>query len=88
MAVSNPASGDTSVCNAIEEVQVACCPEAPHTEILERNPDAVAAEPFTPSIRQPVAPMTAKTETAIRAWLALIKETDLGTIAEVIDQGR
>ena len=69
-----------------DPVQVACCPEATHAEILERHPDAVAAEPFTPTIRQPSAPLTASEETAIRAWLALIEETDPATIAEVIGQ--
>lgn len=67
-------------------VEVACCPEATHADILERHPDAVAAEPFTPTIRQPSAPMTASDETVIRAWLALIEETDPATIAEVIGQ--
>ena len=67
-------------------MEVACCPEATHAEILERHPDAVAAEPFTPTIRQPSAPLTASEETAIRAWLALIEETDPATIAEVIGQ--
>lgn len=67
-----------------DPVEVACCPEATHTEILERHPAAVAAEPFTPTIRQPSAPLTASEETAIRAWLALIEETDPATIAEVI----
>jgi len=32
------------------------------------------------------APLTASEETAIRAWLALIEETDPATIAEVIGQ--
>jgi hypothetical protein len=67
-------------------VEVACCPEATHAEILERHPDAVAAEPFTPTIRQSSAPLTDEEETAIRAWLALIEETDPATIAEVIGQ--
>jgi hypothetical protein len=67
-------------------VEVACCPEATHAEILERHPEAVAAEPFTPTIRQTSTPLTAEEETAIRAWLALIEETDPATIAEVIDQ--
>jgi hypothetical protein len=69
-----------------DSLQVTCCPEATHAEILERHPDAVAAEPFTPSIRQPSAPLTADDETAIRTWLALIEETDTATIAEVIGQ--
>ena len=67
-------------------MEVAGCPEATHADILERNPDAVAAEPFTPTVRQPSAPMTASEETAIRAWLALIEETDPATITEVIGQ--
>ena len=66
-----------------DSVEVACCPEATHADILERHPDAVAAEPFTPTIR-PLAPMTASDETVIRAWLALIEETDPAIIAEVI----
>ena len=61
---------------------------ATHAEILERHPDAVAAEPFTPTVRQPSAPMTAEEETAIRAWLALIEETDQATIAEVLEHCR
>ena len=69
-----------------DSVEVACCPEATHTDILEQHPDAVAAEPFTPTIRQPSAPLTASEEAAIRAWLALIEETDPATIAEVIGQ--
>ena len=67
-------------------MEVACYPDATHADILERHPDAVAAEPFTPTIRQPSAPLTASEETAIRAWLALIEETDAATIAEVIGQ--
>lgn len=69
-----------------DPVEVAYCYEATHVDILERYPDAIAAEPFTPIIRQPSAPLTASEETAIRAWLALIEETDPATIAEVIDQ--
>ena len=69
-----------------DPVEVACCPEATHAEILERHPDAVAAEPFTPTIRQPLAPLTAEEETAIRAWLALIEETDPATIKQVVEQ--
>ena len=69
-----------------DPVEVTCCPEATHADILERHPDAVAAEPFVPSIRTPSAPLSASEETAIRAWLALIEETDPATIAEVIGQ--
>ena len=69
-----------------DPVEVACCTEATLADILEQHPDAVAAEPFVPTIRQPPAPLTAEDETAIRAWLALIEETDPATIAEVIGQ--
>ena len=69
-----------------DPLEVAYWPEVTHAEILERHPDAVAAEPFTPTIRQPSPPMTADQETTIRAWLALIEETDQATIAEVIGQ--
>lgn len=69
-----------------DPVEVACCPDATHAEILERHPDAIAAEPFTPNIRQPSAPMTACEKTAILEWLALIEETDPVIVAEVIGQ--
>ena len=48
-----------------------------------------AAETMTVSrcsVRHPSAHLTASEETAIRAWLALIGETDPETIAEVIGQ--
>jgi len=69
-----------------DPLEVVICPPATYAEILERHPDAVAAEPLTQTIRQPSAPLTASEETAIRAWLALIEETDPATIAEVIGQ--
>ena len=69
-----------------DPLEVACCPEATHADILERHPDAIAAEPFTPTIRQASAPLVFDEETAIQAWLALIEETDPATIAEVIGQ--
>ena len=67
-------------------VEVSFTPEATHAEVMEWHPDAVAAESFTPTIRQPMAPMTADEETAIRAWLAKIGETDPPTIAQVLAQ--
>lgn len=69
-----------------DPVEVACSPPATHAEILAWHPDAVAAEPFTPTIRQPSTPMTAEEETAVRAWLALVEETDPATITEVLSQ--
>ena len=69
-----------------DPVEVACCPEATHADILERHPDAIAAEPFAQTIRQPSARLSVEDDAAIRAWLALIEETDPATIAEVIGQ--
>lgn len=69
-----------------DPLEVACCPALPHAEILEHYPDAIAAEPIAPVIRQPLAPMTFDQETAILAWLAAIEETDQATIAEVIER--
>jgi hypothetical protein len=67
---------------------VACCPEATDAEILERHPDAVAAEPFAPTIRQPSAPMTASEEAAIRAWLEMIEEPAPAVIDDVLNRCR
>ena len=69
-----------------DAAEVACYPDATYADILERHSDAVAAEPFTPTVRQPSLPLTASEETAIRSWLALIGETDPETIVEVIGQ--
>jgi hypothetical protein len=44
----------------------------------------VPAEPFVPVIRRPSTPLSTIDETAIRAWLAKIGETDPETIAQVI----
>ena len=68
----------------LEPVEMIVSPPATHAEILERHPDAVAAEPFAPIMRQPCAPMTADEEQAIRAWLASIGENDPTTINEVL----
>ena len=68
-----------------DPLEVLCTPPATHAEILEWYPDATV-EPFTLAIRQTSASLTAEEETAIRAWLALIEETNPVTIAEVIGQ--
>lgn len=67
-----------------DTLEVGCCPDATYAEILQWHPDSIAAEPFTPTIRQPPAPLTADEETAIWAWLALIEETNPATTAAVI----
>ncbi len=69
-----------------DPLELSYYPAATHTEILERHPNAVAAEPFIAPLRRPSAPMTANEEMTIRAWLALVKETDPATIAEVMGQ--
>ena len=69
-------------------VEVSCSPPATHAEILAWRPDASTAEPFEPVPRQPTALLTAYDETAIRAWLAHIGETDLEIIAVVLNQCR
>jgi hypothetical protein len=67
-----------------DPLEVACSSKATHAEILKRHPDSVAAEPFTPTIRHPPVPMSADEASAIRAWLAMIKETDPTIIADVL----
>lgn len=67
-----------------DPAEVACSPEATHAEMMASFPDAVAAEPFAPAIRQPSAPLTANDERAIRAWLAAINETDEVIIGDVL----
>lgn len=47
-----------------DPVEVICCPEATHAEILELHPGAVAAEPFIQIDRQAHAPISASEETA------------------------
>jgi len=71
-----------------DPVEVACFPGATHAEIMERHPDAIAAEPFTPHTRRPASPLSAEDEAAIRAWLAAIDETDPESIADVIERCR
>ena len=69
-----------------DPLKVASFPTATRANILERYPAAVAVEPFTLVTRQALAPLTANEEIAIRAWLALIEETDPLVIAELIEQ--
>lgn len=66
-----------------EPVEVSCTPAATHAEILAEYPDAIA-EPFTPAARKPSAPLTAKEDAAILAWLAHIDETTPEGIDDVL----
>jgi hypothetical protein len=47
-----------------DPVEVSCTPAATHAEILERHPDAIAAEPVIPTTRQSLAPMSSDEEAA------------------------
>jgi len=71
-----------------DPVEVACFPGATHAEIMARHPDAIAAQPITPTPRQPASPLSAEDEAAIRAWLAAIDETDPEAVADVIERCR
>lgn len=66
--------------------EISCSPPATHAEILERRPDAVAAEPFEPTVTPPTAPLTADDEAAILDWLAQIGEDDREVTGAVILQ--
>lgn len=64
-------------------------PETSATPSSEDTPARCSDQPgqATPAgRRQPLAPVTADEERAIRAWLALIGETAPATIAEVVSQ--
>ena len=67
-----------------DPLEVACCPEATHAEILERHPDAVAAEPSNTPVRLSASSITGDEERAVLRWLERIGETDPATIAEVL----
>jgi hypothetical protein len=69
-----------------DPLEAVCGSLATPADSLARFPDAAAAEPFVPTIRRPPTPMTAEAEAAVRAWLALIEETDPAIISEVMDQ--
>ncbi len=69
-----------------DPLEVACCSDATDAEILASYPDAIAAEPFKPTIQQPSVPMTADEEHPIYVWLTLIGESDPAAIAEVLSQ--
>jgi hypothetical protein len=69
-----------------DALQVTCVPDMTEAAILAAYPDAMAAVPFMPSVREPSNPMSAFEESAIREWLALIDETDPATIAFVLHE--
>jgi len=63
---------------------VACTPAASHAEVLAIYPDALAAEPIEPGRRQSGRALAGDEESAIRAWLATIGETDQTIVDEVL----
>lgn len=67
-------------------VEIAYCPAATRGQVVACHPDAEAVEPFVPVVRKPAAPMTPREETAVRAWLGFIGESDPTMIADVITQ--
>jgi hypothetical protein len=72
-----------------EPVECHVTPAATHAEMLAANPDALAAEPIRDLAgREPVGPLSAEDEAAIRAWLAGIGEADAAMVAEMIEQRR
>ncbi|MDD5403813.1 MAG: hypothetical protein PHZ14_04655 [Sulfuricella sp.] len=52
-----------------DPLEVACCPEATHAEILERHPDAIAAEPMPERYAVTATP---EQETELRALVAAV----------------
>jgi hypothetical protein len=69
-----------------ELLEAAFTPPATFEEVIAWYPGAIDAEPFEPTVRPPEEPLSGEDEETIRAWLALIGETDPATIAEVIGQ--
>jgi hypothetical protein len=69
-----------------ELLEAAFTPPATFEEVIAWYPGAIDAEPFEPTVRPPEEPLSREDEETIRAWLALIEETDPATIAEVIGQ--
>lgn len=51
--------------DARNPVEVACFPPSTHDEILERYPDAIAAEPFTQTLLQPATSIPTDLENLI-----------------------
>jgi hypothetical protein len=62
-------------------LEVAFSPAATHAEVPFWYQDAVAAEPFTPTVRSPASSMTGDEERAVLRWLASIGEQDAATSA-------
>ena len=79
--------GEAASVARIATVAVANQPEAKPAKPSTVDVAGTVMRPFDP-LRRQSPPMSADEEAAIRAWLALIEETDAATIAEVIDRCR
>jgi hypothetical protein len=67
-----------------DPLTVSFSPPATHAEVLERFPDATAAEPVPPPAHPSAVTMAADDEAKIRGWLASIGEDDPSVTEEVI----
>ncbi len=95
IAVANPTDAKTATAWAWllhypdrELVELFTSPESTLAEVLRDFPEAIAAEPLPATPTRPTAPLTAKEEGAIRAWLAVIEEFDEAIIADVLGRCR
>jgi len=66
-----------------DPLEVSCCPEATHAEVLGWHPDAVAAEPCKPGAMAEVA-LSPEDDASILVWLESIGECNSEMIAEVL----
>lgn len=61
-------------------------PHACLAEVLRDNPLAIAAEPLTDAARHPSVSLTEDDESAVKAWLVRIGETDQASVNDVLRQ--
>ena len=71
-----------------EPVEIYTSPESTLAEVLRDFPEAMLAQPLPATPTRPAKPLTASEEGAIRAWLAVIEETDPAIIADVLGRCR
>lgn len=69
-------------------LEVAISPAATRAEVLERYPDAAAAEPLMAIPGEPCGPLLGDEEESVRAWLAEIGEGGEATVIDVLHRCR
>lgn len=69
-----------------EPKEASYCPTVNEPEALEGEPDAIYAEPFEPTRRQPDRPLSKDEEIEMREWLMYIGESDEAMIAAALEQ--